>query len=63
MKERLHQSSFWNIAPRNRTQTFYTRFLKGPGAELKSQLTESRESFNGLRENALKTRYSELLEG
>jgi len=63
MKDRLHHGAFWNIAPRNRTQTFYTRFLKGPSAELKSQFTESRDAFHKLSDDTLRTRYTEILEG
>jgi hypothetical protein len=62
MKDYLGRSAFWNIAPRNRTQTAYTRFLKGPGAELKSQFTESVAAFKKLGENSLRTRYTEFLE-
>ncbi len=62
MKDRLSRSAFWNVAPRNRTQTFYMRFLKGPSAEIKSAFTESQKAFKEFGKNALKTRYSEFLE-
>jgi len=62
MRDRLNRSAFWNVAPRNRTQTTYTRFLKGPGAELKSQFTESVAGLRKIGETALRTRYSEFLE-
>ncbi len=62
MKDRLNKSQFWNSPVKNRTQTFYTRFLKGPSAELKSQFTASKEAFGKFSENALETRYTELLE-
>lgn len=48
---------------KNRTQTFYTRFLKGPSGELKSGFTESQEAFKKFGKDTLKTRYSEYLGG
>lgn len=63
MRDRLNRSAFWNVAPRNRTQTAYTRFLKGPGAGLKSQFTESAAAFRRFGEEALKTSYTEYLGG
>jgi hypothetical protein len=63
MKDRLGTSAWVNRAPRNMTQTYYTRFLKGSSAELKSSFTEGRDRFNRMMEDALKTRYSELLGG
>lgn len=61
MKDYLKMARIWNVAPRNRTQTYYTRFLKGPSAEIKSQFTESQKAFKKFGEDAMKTRYSELL--
>ena len=63
MKDILGKSAFWNVAPKNRTQTYYMRFLKGPGAELKSQFTDGVRAFKTFGEDALKTRYSENLGG
>ena len=57
MKDYLNRSAWWNRAPRNRTQTFYTRFLKGPDGALKSQFTDSQDAFKRFGENALKTHY------
>jgi hypothetical protein len=55
--DRLGSSAWVNRAPRNRTQTIYARFLKGPSAELKSSFTDSKASFEAFGKNALKTRY------
>jgi len=63
MKDLLGKSRLWNTPVKNRTQTFYTRFLKGPSAELKSQFTASQEAFEKFGKDALKTKYSEYLEG
>ena len=62
MKDRLGKARAWNIAPRNPTQTAYTRFLKGPSGPLKSQFTESKEMFSKFGEDALKTRYTRMME-
>ena len=61
MKDRLGASAWVNRAPRNRTQTSYTRFLKGPSGELKSQFTENKRAFDALMKDALRTRYTEFL--
>lgn len=63
MKDYLGTSAWVNRAPRNRTQTIYARFLKGPGADLKSQFTESAAAFRKFGEDALRTRYTEYMEG
>ena len=63
MRDLLHKSVWWNRAPKNPTQTTYTRFLKGPSAEIKSAFTENKDRLQKFGENALKTRYSEYLEG
>jgi hypothetical protein len=62
MKDRLKTNYLWNIAPRNRTQTFYTRFMRVPDGPLKSQFTASKEAFSKFCEDALKTRYSRMME-
>ncbi len=62
MKDFLGQSAFWNMAPRNWTQTAYMRFLKGPSGEVKSQFTESQKAFEQFGKDSLKTRYTELWE-
>jgi hypothetical protein len=62
VKDRLGKARAWNIAPRNPTQTFYARFLKGPGGTLKSQFTASKEEFEKFGEDALKTRYTRMME-
>jgi len=63
MKDLLGKSRAWNIAPRNKTQNFYTRFLRVPSGPLKSQFTASKEAFCKFGEDALKTRYTDILEG
>lgn len=61
MRDRLNQSSWWNRAPRNRTQTYYTRFLKGVTAPLGSRFTKSLDAFQRFGKDALTTRYSEYI--
>jgi len=63
MKDRLERHRFWNVPPRNPTQTRYVRFLKMPGGKLKTRFTNIQDSFNDALKNALKTRYSDILEG
>lgn len=62
MKDLLGKSSWWNSPAKNKTQTFYTRFLKGPSGEVKSSFTESKKAFEDFGKDCLKTRYSEMME-
>ena len=45
MKDRLGKARFWNLAPKNPTQTRYTRFLLGPRGKIKTSYTDSLERF------------------
>ncbi len=49
-----------NIAPRNRTQTSYTRFLKQPGGEIRTAFSESRSAFRKTMDDAMKSPYDEF---
>jgi hypothetical protein len=62
VRDLLGTSAWVNRAPKNRTQTIYTRFIKGPSGELKSGFTESQAAFKDFGKDALKTRYSEYWE-
>ena len=60
MKDRLGKAWFINLPPRNPTQTIYTRFLRGPEAEIKTSYTWSKKNFDDLMDNALKTVWTDL---
>ena len=53
-------SRFINLPPRNPTQTHYTRFLKGPSGEVKTNFTEAIERFNKVM-NRHKTVYEKYV--
>jgi len=55
------QDAFRNLAPKNPTQTMYTRFVKMPTGDLKTSFTEAFKST--LDTDRLKTRYSSIMEG
>jgi len=60
MKDRLGKSWFINLPPRNPTQTIYTRFLRGPEAEIKTMFSESKADWKNRSRNALRTIYTDL---
>lgn len=60
MKNRLN--TLWNVAPRNPTQTAYTRFLRNPSEPLKTAFSIAQESFDKEMADRLKTSYSDLLD-
>jgi hypothetical protein len=39
------ERGLWNIAPRNRTQTQYTRFLRTPHGELDTMFSKTKSAF------------------
>ena len=55
--------ALWNLAPRNETQTAYTRFLRGPESEIKSAFTNSQSQWQKEMTDRLKTDYDELWRG
>jgi hypothetical protein len=61
MKNRLN--ALWNIAPRNPTQTAYTRFLKTPEGRMRTAFTDAQDAFQAMGDNVLKTAYSDILDG
>lgn len=56
-------NKLWNIAPRNPTQTAYSRFMRGPEGEIKTMFTESRLAWDKEMRDRLKTPYDELWRG
>jgi len=62
MKDYLHTARFINAAPRNPTQTRYTRFLKGPVHPMESMFTRAGRDWQKRIKDATKTRYSEWLD-
>jgi hypothetical protein len=60
MKDRLGVAWFINLPPRNPTQTIYTRFLRGPEAEIKTMFGAKKSEWRDRQKNALRTHYTDL---
>lgn len=55
-------SQDWNRAPKNPTQTRWTRFLQTAGGEVESDHTRMKQDFAGMTKDILKTEYTDILE-
>jgi len=62
MKDYLYLHKWWNLPPKNPTQTMYTRFMESPKSELKSAFTESVDDFNNFINKRTRTAYTSYLE-
>jgi len=56
------QGQLWNIAPKNPTQTAYTRFLETPPFEIDTIYTRYMKDINTRLDKILDTRYTKYLE-
>ena len=59
----MKKNKFWNIFPKNPTQTAYFRFLKKPDGEIKTGFSESKKRFGSYSKDGLKTEFDDLLRG
>ena len=64
MKDAIGQNTFWNLPPRNPTQTVFRRFAKVPHGAVRSAFSDSQEDFaksNPLTVREIDTPFSDIL--
>lgn len=53
-------NAMWNVAPRGKVQTAFSRFEKMPWGEMKSAFSESQKSWGQQMKDSLKTHYDDM---